>query len=128
MKPKINQTEISSKQKIDSLPIFDKLSLLDRLMNDDQLARVIITGFLHDIPIQIELLKNYLQASDITGAVRQAHNIKGAAANVGGEALRAVAMEMEKHGKSGNLGAIQKNIGRLEFQFEKLKGVMQKEI
>ena len=60
-----------------------------------------------DIPVQIQTLKGYLEAGDnILAVERQAHSIRGAAANVGGEALRAVAYEMEKAGKTGHPEAV----------------------
>jgi HPt (histidine-containing phosphotransfer) domain-containing protein len=108
--------------------VFDKIALMQRLMGDEDLARVVIAGFLDDIPLQIQKLKDYLEAGDITGAERQAHTIKGASANIGGEALRAIAFEMEKSGKSGDLDAIRKCTSELEVQFERLREVSKKEI
>jgi HPt (histidine-containing phosphotransfer) domain-containing protein len=110
------------------VPVFDKIALMQRLMGDEDLARVVIAGFLDDIPLQIQKLKDYLEAGDITGAERQAHTIKGASANIGGEALRAIAFEMEKSGKSGDLDAIRKCTSELEVQFERLREVSKKEI
>jgi CheY-like chemotaxis protein/HPt (histidine-containing phosphotransfer) domain-containing protein len=108
--------------------IFDKDALMQRLMDDEELARVVIVGFLNDIPLQIQALKDYLKAGDITGAERQAHTIKGASANIGGEALRAIAFEMEKNSRSGDLPAIQKHMNELELQFEFLREVLKKDM
>ncbi|MBV5331183.1 Hpt domain-containing protein, partial [bacterium] len=83
---------------------------------------------LNDIPLQIQALKDYLKAGDITGAERQAHTIKGASANIGGEALRAIAFEMEKNSRSGDLPAIQKHMNELELQFEFLREVLKKDM
>jgi PAS domain S-box-containing protein len=110
------------------LKVFDKVALLQRLMNDDELARIVIAGFLKDIPYQIQSLKDYLEAGDITSSERQAHTIKGAAANVGGEALRATALEFEKNVKSSDLDVLRKLIGELELQFNRLKEELEKEI
>ena len=110
------------------VPVFDKSALLQRLMNDEELVHIVIAGFLEDIPLQIQSLKDYLASSDGTGAERQAHTIKGAAANIGAEALRATAFEMEKNGKSGDLSAIRKRMSKLELQFERLREVLKKEI
>ena len=80
--------------------------------------------FLEDIPKQIEVLKSCLDAGDTVGAERQAHSIKGASANVGGEALRSVALAMEKAGKTGHLELIAARLPELEVQFARLKGAM----
>ena len=109
-------------------PVFDKAALMQRLLDDDELARVVIAGFLEDIPLQIQTLKDYLEAGDVIGTERQAHTIKGASANIGGEALRAIAYELEKLGKSGDLPAVRERMGELELQFARLREVLEKEI
>jgi two-component system sensor histidine kinase/response regulator len=83
-----------------------------------------IGGFLGDIPKQIEILKSFLEAGDAARVERQAHSIKGASANVGGEALRAVAFELEQAGKTGNLEAVRARLPELERQFARLKEAM----
>jgi len=84
-------------------PVFDRAGMLARLMGDEDLARMVVSGFLEDVPRQIEALRSYLGAGDAAGAFRQAHTMKGASANVGGEALRAAALEMEKAGRPATL-------------------------
>jgi HPt (histidine-containing phosphotransfer) domain-containing protein len=108
--------------------VFDRASMLERLMNDEQLAGEVIEKFLEDIPCQIETLRRYLDVSDASGAERQAHLLKGAAANVGGEALRALAFEMEKAGKTGDLGSVAGRMDDLEIQFRQLQEAMTQEV
>jgi HPt (histidine-containing phosphotransfer) domain-containing protein len=105
-------------------PVFDKAGMMVRLMDDEDLARTVVGGFLEDIPKLIEALKGYLEAGDAPSAERQAHSIKGASANVGGERLRAVAFEMEKAGKTGDLESITARLPELENQFARLKESM----
>jgi HPt (histidine-containing phosphotransfer) domain-containing protein len=104
--------------------VFDRAGMLERLMNDEDLAQVVTECFLDDIPRQIEALRGYLDASEAPGAERQAHAIKGASANVGGEALRALAFEMEKAGKAGDLGSVAAHMDDLEREFVRLKEAM----
>ncbi len=99
-----------------------------RLMDDENLARMVVEGFLEDIPKQIAALKGYLETGDVTGIERQAHTIKGASANVGGERLRKVAFEMEKTAKSGDLYAAGRHIPELEAQLDRLIQAMKKEL
>ena len=110
------------------IPVFDKAGMLDRLMDDQDLARMIVEGFLKDIPLQITALQGYLETGDATGTERQAHSIKGASANVGGERLRAVAFEIEKTAMTGDLNAARIHMPELEEQFERLNQVMSKEL
>ncbi|MBW2455835.1 MAG: response regulator [Deltaproteobacteria bacterium] len=104
--------------------VFDRAALMGRVMDDDDLAQAVIAGFLEDIPRQIDTLRSYLDLGDVPGAERQAHTIKGAAANVGGEALREVAVELEGAGKVGDLAAIKAGLPGLEAQFRRLSEVM----
>ena len=104
--------------------VFDRAGMLERLMDDEDLARVVTESFLDDAPRQIEALRGYLDAWDAPGAERQAHSIKGASSNVGGEALRALAFEMEKAGKAGDLGSIRARMDDLEREFARLKEAM----
>lgn len=83
------------------LPVFDRQALMARLMGDEDLARTIIAGFLEDVPKRILALRGHLDRGDAGSAGGQAHALKGAAANVGGMALSAVASEMEEAGKAG---------------------------
>jgi CheY-like chemotaxis protein/HPt (histidine-containing phosphotransfer) domain-containing protein len=106
------------------VPVFDRAGLLARLMGDEDLSRLVIDEFLADIPRQIQTLRSYLAAGDATGSTRQAHSIKGASANVGGEALRAVALAAERAGQAGNLDAIITLVPSIEFQFARLMEAM----
>jgi two-component system, sensor histidine kinase and response regulator len=106
--------------------IFNAEDLLKRLMGDEELARPIIAGFLDDIHKQIDALKAYLANGDAPSVQRQAHTIKGAAANVSCNNLRDVALEMEKAGKTGDLDRAGILMPRVEEQFEVLKGTLKR--
>ena len=106
--------------------IFDRAGMMTRLMNDEYLARTITGGFLENIPYQIEALRGYLEAGDRLGVERQAHTIKGASANMGGDALCAVAFEMEKAAGEGDLKAAFDLLAELETAFARLREEMKK--
>jgi HPt (histidine-containing phosphotransfer) domain-containing protein len=107
--------------------VFDRAGMLERLMNDADLARVVMASFLDDTPRQIEALRRSLDAWDAAGAERQAHALKGASATVGGETLRALASAMEKAGKAGDLGSVAARMDDLEREFVRLKEAMGEE-
>jgi len=104
--------------------LFDREGVLDRLEGDDELAQIVFAAFLEDIPSQIKALKDLMKSGDAPGAARQAHSIRGAAANVGGERLRAVASEMERAADTGDLHFIDAHMDELELQFRSLKDAM----
>jgi HPt (histidine-containing phosphotransfer) domain-containing protein len=51
--------------------------------------------------------------------------MKGSAANVGGEALKDVAFEVEKAGKAGDLAAIAEWMPEVELQSARLREVLE---
>jgi len=104
--------------------VFDRPGMLERLMGDEELARTVLDAFLDDIPRQIEALRAFLDAGNVVAAGRQAHSIKSATGDVGGEALRAVAVEMELAGEAGDLAAIRARLTDLEAQFDRLKAAI----
>jgi HPt (histidine-containing phosphotransfer) domain-containing protein len=110
------------------LSVFDRAGMMARLMDDEDLARMVVEGFLEDIPRQIAALKAYLETGDAAGAERQAHSIKGASANVGGECLQEVAFQMEKAAKAGDLCAAGGHLAEIEAQFDMLNQAMAKEL
>ena len=110
----------------ENLPVFDRAGMMDRLMNDEELVHILIEGFLDDAPKQIAALRGFLATGDVKSTERQAHTLKGASANLGGEVLRALAFEMEKEAKTGNLQYVTDHLPELEAQFARLKEAMSK--
>jgi len=127
-KPKRRETRITTGVRTKSdkdgggrTAIWDRAGLLRRLMDDEELAATILEGFLSDMPKQIARLKESLEAGDTETAERQAHTIKGAAASVGGEQLRALALELEQADKAGGLERMGAGVEAVVAAFDKLK-------
>ena len=102
--------------------------MMARVMDDEDLAKEILAAFLEDIPPQIAALRQCLESGDAAGAGAQAHPIHRASATVGGERLRAVAFEIEKAGKAGDLGAAGGHLAELDAQFDRLRQELAKEL
>ncbi|MCK5312853.1 MAG: response regulator, partial [Desulfobacteraceae bacterium] len=109
-----------------NLNIFDKGALIERLMGDTELVKTVMSGFLDDIPRQIDALKKYIDQKNHEAAGKQGHQIKGAAANVGADALRAIAAEIETSGKAGDLDTLVSLVPQLDEAFDQLKKIMEK--
>ena len=110
------------------LPILDRAGLLNRVMDDVDLAREVAAGFLGDLPDQIQNLKNLVAAGEAHLAGEQAHKIKGACATVGGAALSALAATLERAGKAGDLATIIARLPEVDAQFATLKEAMTNEV
>jgi PAS domain S-box-containing protein len=105
--------------------VFDRVGALSRLMDDEELMNEVIEGFLMDTPGQIAELRKLVALGDVKAAGLKAHLIKGSASSVGGEAMRAVAHEMEQAGKSGDMDVVAAGLEDLEHEFERLREALQ---
>jgi signal transduction histidine kinase/DNA-binding response OmpR family regulator/HPt (histidine-containing phosphotransfer) domain-containing protein len=105
-------------------PVFDRAGFCNRLMGREDLMTKVLAIFVKDTPRLIDTLKEQVTSGNVENAWKQAHAIKGAAANIGGEALRAIAFEMEKAGRSGDIDRIRVMMPSLESGFEQLKQVV----
>jgi two-component system, sensor histidine kinase and response regulator len=63
----------------------------------------LVKGFLQDAASQLGSLRVELQGGDVPTVRRRVHTIKGAAANVSANALRALALEAEQAATAGHL-------------------------
>ncbi|MEI6667761.1 MAG: CHASE domain-containing protein [Acidobacteriota bacterium] len=101
--------------------VFDRVAFMGRMMEDEDLARAVVVGFLGDLPRLIQGLRESLAAGQTTGVERGAHTIKGASANLGAAALRAVAADIERAGKAGDLDAARLGLIELEARAQRLR-------
>ena len=98
--------------------VFDREGVLDRLMGGEALAAKITTVFIGLFPGMMADLRRALDAADAPVAQRQAHSIKGAAANVGANALSALALQMEKDAREGTLEPVRQHLDALQSAFD----------
>jgi two-component system, sensor histidine kinase and response regulator len=122
----LNETQKAHEAKIvhESLPIdniFDKNSFLERLLGDEDLAKEIIEGFIEDSLCQIGMIKEAFDNKDTDVIHRQAHALKGAAANISATALKELLYQIEIAGKTKDLTKVASLIPKLDEQFEVLK-------
>jgi signal transduction histidine kinase/CheY-like chemotaxis protein/HPt (histidine-containing phosphotransfer) domain-containing protein len=96
-------------------------ALIERLMDDEELARTVAIGFLDDIPKQLARLHEFAAQDDFTAAARQAHSIKGASASVGGSALAALALAMEEACRAEDGDLTRLKATRMSAAFDHLK-------
>ncbi|HQF56449.1 MAG TPA: response regulator [Fibrobacteria bacterium] len=107
------------------LPVFDRDGFLGRVLDNEALARKVVGSFLETIPGLIESLKPLVDSGDAQAAGDLAHGIKGAAANVGAEALRDMAARMESAGRARDLAALKEQQPLLEARYEALRKVLE---
>ncbi len=123
IQPSLSESEPSLKPSI-----FDRDNLLERMMGDVETAEMIIEIFLDDIPMQLDALKQSMEAMDITTMKRVAHTIKGAAANVGGNALKETAAQIEQACSDNQIEFIHNHWAELASRVEELKVVLSQSV
>jgi PAS domain S-box-containing protein len=96
--------------------VFDRAALLRRMMGNEVVVQTIVAGFLDDAQCEMRALQECLVAGDMKEAERHAHGLKGASANVGADALSAVAFGLEQLCHSGNVAAAGDGMADLEAQ------------
>lgn len=104
---------------------FDGSDLVDRMMGDQDLARLVVATFIEDMPRQLAALAQALGTADAPAMKMGAHSIKGAAANVGEPSLRAIAAQLEKLGEDGDLQSAVAVLPELASVFESLRPHLQ---
>jgi HPt (histidine-containing phosphotransfer) domain-containing protein len=107
------------------LSIFDDEMLSEQLCDDVILVQSIIRDFLEDMPEQLRILKTYIEEKNTKKAGRQAHKIKGAAATVCGESLRAAASRIERYGDADDMDSLLAHLPEMFAQFNRLKKAME---
>ena len=85
----------------DALPVLDRAGLLERAMDDAQLAADLLAAFLHEYPALRDALRTAIGGHDVIAVMNVAHTIKGAAANVGAQRVALAAARLEKQAAAG---------------------------
>jgi HPt (histidine-containing phosphotransfer) domain-containing protein len=94
-------------------------------MGDRDLAGAVLRGFLEDAPSQLKRLCARLDEADASGTRLQAHTLKGAAATVGAEVLRALALAIETDASEGRLERCPELLVRAIDEFECFKQTLE---
>jgi signal transduction histidine kinase/DNA-binding NarL/FixJ family response regulator len=104
-----------------SLPVFDRQGALERLAGDRELLDVIVAASLEDIPKTLARLAEACAADRIDEVLRHAHSIKGVAANIGAEVLRADAAALEQHARNADRAPMAGLLDRLDEDFARFR-------
>jgi two-component system sensor histidine kinase/response regulator len=110
--------EILRVQEAPAAPVFDEKVLLDLLEGDRESAQEIAVQYLDDLGGQVSALSEAIQTGNFESIRGRAHQLKGASASVGAEAMRYCAADIEKKAVGGSLSDGEKStmVGELEHQ------------
>ena len=105
----------------DNLPILDLPEALHRSLGDVEFLQMMMDEFQKCIPDFVNRLETALRDQDLETLGRDAHQFKGAAANLGVKSVAAVAFELETMGKNGDNTNAAPTLTRLKTEIEKFK-------
>ena len=104
------------------IAVFDRDGLLHRL-GDDEFLSLFVDKYITTTGELLELLKRAVDEEDYGTVHLQSHSIKGAAASIGAEAMRAIAMRMEERASGGDLSGLAGLCRELEDAFADFRRV-----
>jgi PAS domain S-box-containing protein len=77
---------------------------LERTMGDKEFLKMLLGGFIQELPDQIESLKVAVADTDTVALIERAHKLKGAAANLSAYGISSAAKSLEEIGRSQKMG------------------------
>jgi CheY-like chemotaxis protein/HPt (histidine-containing phosphotransfer) domain-containing protein len=83
------------------VPVIDRAGLLDRAMDDVELAFELLDAFAHEYPAMRQALREAIGRADPVAIMNLVHTLKGASANVGAQRVSRVAARMEREAAAG---------------------------
>jgi HPt (histidine-containing phosphotransfer) domain-containing protein len=87
---------------------------------DREMVEMVVGGFLDDAKGQVVSLREAVRNGDTETLRREAHKIKGGAANLTAYPLAAAARELEELAKTGRVAEAQTSLDQLEYRFDEL--------
>ena len=95
---------------------------------EPDLLNELIEQFLTNVPPQLVVLREAVEAGDAHSVERIAHTLKGSSANMGAKRIGAICAKLEKMGHSEDLAAAPGLISRLEGEFGRVRAVFEEEL
>ncbi len=99
-------------------------AMMERMLQDQDMADIIIAHYLKDMPAQMKELNKCINDKDINLVQNKSHSIKGAAAMIGAEAFGKIASGIEKDAINGDIDAIRVMQGLLKEKYNELEKLL----
>jgi len=102
---------------------WNKAFALEQTAGDEELLEELLVIFKDSSVSDLEQLQQAVVMNDPAGVMRAAHSLKGAAATLGIEGIRQVAMAMENDGRTNSVTVAKENLGTLIELLDQLKSL-----
>jgi PAS domain S-box-containing protein len=107
-------------------PAVDIREALERVGGDTELLRELTDLFLADCPRLWHNLAEALAKGDARQLARAAHTLKGSVSTFGARAAHAVAEQLERQGREGDLTHAAETAARLDGELQRLKSALER--
>ncbi len=104
--------------------VFAQAELLERLMDDRELAAQLVNDFLQDLPQRIATLAEHLAQDNLPQAMQLSHTIKGMAGNMSAHRLYTLALAIEQACRRDDLPAALADFEALQAQLPEMSAQM----
>jgi CheY-like chemotaxis protein len=108
--------------------VFDRASLMDRLMGDSALAKTITAAFIDELPKQVRRLEAAFETTSPHEVESAAHAMRGACAAVSGTIVAEIAGAIESTAKVGDLAGARLELARLQEESQRLVKAIEREM
>lgn len=108
--------------------VFDRRALLERALEDEDLALAMIEGLVSELPDQMGNLRREIESRRPQSVAQLAHKIRGACLAVCAPAMVTIAAEIEARAPSAQWPAISGLLSRLEDEAVRLMAALRCEL
>ena len=105
---------------MDNPPVIDLSEALKRTMGDADFLKMMLEEFMKTVPDFINRIENAIKEKDMVLLANDAHQLKGAAANLAAKAVAATALKLEQIGKNENPQECDQALQELKQAFDNL--------
>jgi PAS domain S-box-containing protein len=113
---------------IEPVETIDLESALQRFDGDEDFFKEMLQEFLSYVPKQLEKLAEAIKRDDAKVVEREAHSLKGAAANLDAKPMADLALQLELLGRTGDLAGAGEIVCNLRTAFEHLEKYINKSL
>jgi len=102
-------------------PPIDLKKAIERAMGDKDFLEEMLGQFIMSMPVQVQALKTAIEEDNAEALQREAHTLKGSAANLSADSIAAAALRLEQMGREKDLTAGEQAFVDLEAELTRLE-------
>ncbi|MCG6989967.1 MAG: Hpt domain-containing protein [Gemmatimonadetes bacterium] len=118
----------SAGDELPKLPVFVRDAAMTHVGDDPEVLRSIAEMFLEEGPKRLAKIGAAVQAGDAGGLESSAHSLKGSAAILGLERVRALSLALEELGESGSVAGAEARMEALSGALEDGMAALRREL